>query len=149
VKVHSGLILKHRNAANSGIERAASWICPVQYTSERSVDLLSGMIGRHTRNAISWFIHGLSWLATVLAVLAAALWLGVVLARDGAVGFLFLLIAPFLSGGSLLLGVIPSGVLYFQKRQRRDWLSLWLSGSSCLSVAGEWVVLGCCRISAC
>jgi hypothetical protein len=101
------------------------------------------------RNAISWLIHGLSCLAVVLAVLAAALWFGIVLTRDGAVGFLFLLIAPFFSGGSLLLGVIPSRVLHFQKRQRRDWLSLWLSGCSCLSVAGEMVILACFPISAC
>jgi len=101
------------------------------------------------RNAISWFIHGLSWLAVVVALLVAGLWLGIVLTRDGAAGFLFLLIAPFLSGGSLLLGVIPSGLLYFRKRQRRDWLSLCLSGGSCLSMVGEWVILGGCRISAC
>jgi hypothetical protein len=101
------------------------------------------------RNAISWFIHGLSWLAAVVALLAAGLCLGIVLTRDGAAGVVFLLIAPFLGGGSLLLGVIPSGILYFQKRQRRDWLSLCLSGCSCLSMVGEWVILGCCRISAC
>jgi hypothetical protein len=101
------------------------------------------------RNAISWFIHGLSWLAVVVAVLAAGLSLGIVLTKDGMACFVFLLIAPFLSGGSLLLGVIPSGILYFQQRRRRDWLSLCLSGCSCLSMVGEWVILCFCRISVC
>ncbi len=116
---------------------------------EWSIELLSGLIGRAMRVAISKFIHGLSWLTVVLAVIATALWLGIVLTKDGVVGVVFLFVAPFLSGGSLLLAVIPSGVLYSQKRQRRDWLSLWLSGCSFLSVAGEIIILSCFRISAC
>ena len=52
-------------------------------------------------------------------------------------------------GERFALQLIPSGVLYFQKRQRRDSWSLWLSGCSCLSVAGEMVLLACFPISVC
>ena len=114
---------------------------------ESSIEFTGRLI--KTRDAISKFIHGLSWLTVVLAVIATAMWLGIVLTKDGVVGVVFLFVAPFLSGGSLMLADIPSGVLYFQKKQRRDWSSLWLSGCSCLSVAGEMVILGCFRISAC
>ena len=110
---------------------------------------IRSLIGYAMREAISKFVHGLSWLTVVLTVIATGLWLGIVLTKDGLAGAVFLLFAPFLGGGSLLLAVIPSGFLYFQKRQRRDWFSLWLSGCSFLSVAGEIIILGCFRISVC
>ena len=95
------------------------------------------------RDTISKFIYRLSWLALILAVVFTALFVEMVLCRDVGVGMLFFFIAPFLSLGMLLLGVIPSSILYFKRRESRDLLSFWLSGCSFVALVIELVVLFC------
>ena len=46
-----------------------------------------------------------------------------------------------LGGGILLLGIIPSSVLYLRKRQRRDLVSLLLAGCSFVAVLAETILL--------
>src|SRR5215469_9091841 len=81
---------------------------------------------------ISKIVYAASWLAVVLAVLATAFWISIV--ADGNycwAAFAFAMgIATPLSIGTLLLGAIPSGVLYVRHRQRRDGISLLLAGCS-------------------
>jgi len=94
------------------------------------------------RNTISKITHGLSWVAVLLAIIATVLWFWDVTNRDGwgDLGFMFT-VAPIVGGISLLFGVIPSAILYFQERQRRDLLSLRMSVCSCLLVVGETAML--------
>jgi hypothetical protein len=102
------------------------------------------------REVISKLAHCISWLAVVLTAIASFCWFSIVRNGDGWGGLAFVIIvAPWLGGASLLLGVIPSTVLYFQKRQRRDLFSLWMSGCSCLAVGGETAVLCVVRLHAC
>jgi hypothetical protein len=101
-----------------------------------------GGIERYMSDAISKITYGLSWIAVFLAIIATVLWFGIVTNPDGwsGLGFMFM-VAPIVGGISLLFGVIPSAILYFQKRQRRDLLSLRMSGCSCLLVVGETAAL--------
>lgn len=81
--------------------------------------------------------HGISWLAVISTAIVTAMWFTIVSKKDGWGAIGFLITALCLGGGTFLFGVIPSGVLYFKKRERRDLLSLWMSGFSCIAVAGE------------
>lgn len=84
---------------------------------------------------ISKMVHAASWLAAVLAVLAAAFWISIVANGNYCwSAFAFQMAAASLSIGTLLLGVIPSGVLYYRNRQDRDWRSLLLGGCSLVTV---------------
>jgi hypothetical protein len=91
------------------------------------------------------FVLCVSWLAAALAVLLTVVWVGIV--ADGNYcwsAFAFTMSVVPLSGGILLLGVIPSGILYFRKGQRRDRMSLLLAGCSFIVVIVEitslWII---------
>jgi hypothetical protein len=95
------------------------------------------------RDTISIVFHLASWLAALLTILATVCWVTVV--ADGnycwsAFAFQIGMALP-LGGGTLLLGVIPSSVLYLKNRQRRDLKSLWLTGCSVVILFGEAVLL--------
>lgn len=91
---------------------------------------------------MSKFIHGLSWLAAIIAVLATVYW--VMIVADGNYcwsAFAFAMMAIPLGGGMLLFGVAPSVVLYLRKKQRRDLISLSLAGCSFFAVLVEAILL--------
>ena len=54
----------------------------------------------------------------------------------GMIGFIWLF-APVLGGLALLLGVVPGGIAFWRRRQRRDLWSLCLSAASLLVLAVE------------
>ncbi|MBI5685881.1 MAG: hypothetical protein HZC54_12480 [Verrucomicrobia bacterium] len=54
--------------------------------------------------------------------------------------FFYETIAPFLAGGTLLLGVIPSAFLYRNGRHRLDAISLGLSGLLLAVIVITWLV---------
>lgn len=94
------------------------------------------------RETISGIVRAASWLAATVTVFATVWWVTIV--ADGnycwsALGFTVLAIPP--AGGMLLLGVIPSSVLYIQTRQRRDLTSLYLAGLSLAILIGEVVLI--------
>lgn len=102
------------------------------------------------REVVSKFTYGISWLAVVLTVIATCLWLRIVLDDSGWGGFGFrIFVGPELGAFSLFLGVIPSGILVLQKRQRRDVTSLLMSGCSFLTVAGEIALLCVIPLNGC
>jgi len=91
---------------------------------------------------ISKVVHWASWLAAIFAVLATLGW--AMILADGNYcwsAFAFTMMAVSLGGVTLLVGVIPSSVLYYQNRQRRDLKSLWLAGCSLVILFGETVLL--------
>src|SRR5205809_931459 len=89
------------------------------------------------KSMTSRIVYGLSWTSILLALLMTLLWFYIAISKDGYAGLAFQFLTPYLSGGSLLLGVIPSAVFYITKRERRDLLSLRLSGVSFVVVLGE------------
>ena len=102
------------------------------------------------REVISKLAYGISWLAVILTAIASLFWFAIVRNDDGWGGLAFVvLVAPWLGGASLVLGVIPSSVLYYQNRQRRDLFSLWMSGCSCFAVGVETAMLFAVRLHAC
>ena len=74
----------------------------------------------------SILIHGVSWLTALFTLLLTAFWISLLVhARvnsgvvDGFGVLGFMIYAELFGGGLLLFGVIPSSILYLQKRQRR------------------------------
>jgi hypothetical protein len=95
------------------------------------------------RAIISKLVHFGSWIAAVATVLATAY--GVAIVADGnycwtALEFAFGIATP-LALGALLLGIIPSAILYLQKKQRRDLISLLLAGYSLVIMLVEAILL--------
>jgi hypothetical protein len=91
---------------------------------------------------ISKFCVWVSWLAVVLAAVATVWWIGVV--ADGNycwAAFGFEMCLGTSNVGILLLGVIPSGVRYYRKRERRDLTSLWLAGTAFVILLTEMILL--------
>jgi hypothetical protein len=98
------------------------------------------------RDIVSKLVHYASWLSVILTSLATAWWVTIV--ADGnsvwaALGFTAL-IPMQLGGGTFLLGVVPSSILYLRNKQRRDRLSLLLAGGSVVTVLVEtgllWII---------
>lgn len=56
--------------------------------------------------------------------------------RVGMIAFIWV-VAPVLGGLALLFGVVPSGIVVWRRRQRRDRWSLYLSGASLLVLVIE------------
>lgn len=101
-------------------------------------------------NNASKFVHCVSWLAVILTALATVMCVSIIRDHNGwaAIGFSFFVV-PALGGGTLLMGLIPSAILYSRGRQRADWLSLWMSGGSCCALAVEAVVIHQFPMSGC
>src|SRR5712671_4108935 len=94
------------------------------------------------RNTVSKINHGLSWLIGILTLIATIYWFSIVLNRNPWFAIAFIsLVVPWLAVGSVVLGLLPSVVLYVAMRQRRDLLSVRLSGCSCLALLSETVAL--------
>jgi len=92
--------------------------------------------------SFSKFVYGVCCLAVALTVTATWFWIGIVREQDGLHGMAFAFgVVPFLGGGSLLCGVMPSSILFLRSRQRRDLWSLLMSSGSFLAIAGEMAVL--------
>jgi hypothetical protein len=94
------------------------------------------------RDAISMIVHWASWCAVIVTGLSTVAWLEII--ADGNYcwsAFAFTMMATSLGGCTLLLGVIPSSVLYFRKKQPRDLRSVWLTGCSFVILVGEAVIL--------
>jgi hypothetical protein len=94
------------------------------------------------RDSISIIVHLAAWLAAILTVLATLVCAAII--ADGNYcwsAFAFTMVTLPLGGGTLLLGVIPSSVLYFKNGQRRDLKSLWLTGISLAILFGEAILL--------
>ena len=92
---------------------------------------------------LSKAIHVLSWVAMVFAAFATAWWVQYVFFVD--YNFLFDVIFTLFTSpvniGVFVLAVIPSSILYFRTRQRRDFVSLLLSGCSFVIVLVETVLV--------
>jgi hypothetical protein len=102
------------------------------------------------KDKVSKSVHCVSWVAVILSAVATVMCVSIIRDQSGwaAIGFSFF-VAPALVGGSLLLGVIPSGILYYRGRQRIDLLSLWMSSTAGLAVAVEAVVIHQFPMSGC
>jgi hypothetical protein len=86
----------------------------------------------------SKLVHCACWLAVVLAAIITPWWVQIVNGGNYCWdAFAFWMMASMFCGGTLLLGVIPSGILCFRGGRRRDWISLFLAGSSLLIVLAE------------
>ena len=94
------------------------------------------------KEALSKVIFGLSWTVAFLTFGATGVFIYFVLMRDP-FGSLFFLacVAPSLGAFCLLLSLIPSGILFFRWRQRRDLRSLSLSSLSLLVLLGETIAM--------
>src|SRR5262249_23507463 len=98
--------------------------------------------GMATPDLFSKGLHYLSWISIALCALATAEWVAIV--ADGNYcwsAFGFMMIEGHLSAASLFLVVLPSAVLYFKRRQKRDLWSLWLGGCSFLILLAEIVLV--------
>jgi hypothetical protein len=97
--------------------------------------------------------RGLSILVFLLCSSAAAIAVGFVIAlwpqiiysltkesEGWGVWFYRGVLAPFLAGGTLLLGVIPSAILYRNGRHRLDTISLGLSSLLLVLIVLTWLV---------
>ena len=96
---------------------------------------------------ISVLVCGMCWIAILFAGLLTAFWISLLAhahtnagAVDGFGVLGFMIYAEMVGGGSLLL-VVPSGILYFVTRRRRDLLSLCLAFSSFAILACEAFVI--------
>jgi hypothetical protein len=90
----------------------------------------------------STVVYALSWVAVVFAIVATVCWISIV--ADGNYcwsAFAFAMSATPVNLGVLLLGVIPSSILYFRTRQRSDLTTLLLAGCSFVIVLVETVSL--------
>ena len=99
--------------------------------------------------SISVLIFGMCWVAMLLTVLLTVWWgsllVHAVVNGSAVAGFRvlgFMIYADMVGVGSLLL-IVSNGILYFAKRQRRDWLSLCFALSSFVVLACEAVVILC------
>jgi len=98
--------------------------------------------GMATPDSFSKSLHYLSWIAIVLCALATAEWVGIVADGNYCWGaFVFMMIGGHLSVADLFLVVLPSAVLYFKRRHKRDLWSLWLGGCSFLILLAEIVLV--------
>lgn len=91
---------------------------------------------------ISKFCLWVSWLAVVLAAVATVWW--IVIVADGNycwAAFEFEMCLGTSNVGILLLGVVPSSVRYFRKRDRRDLTSLRLAGGAFVVLLAEIILL--------
>jgi len=94
-------------------------------------------------------VEAFSWIAVVLTAIATAFWISIVLQEDGWAALGFIVIAPRFGGGLLLLGVIPSGILYVESRQRDDLKNLWRSAGALLAIGAEAGLLFILPLKAC
>lgn len=95
------------------------------------------------REMLPKLVHCASWLGLIFTVAATAYWLAVV--ADGnycwsAFAFTIGMALP-LGTTLLLLGVIPSAALYLRSKQRRDWISLVLTGCAFAVLLAEVVAV--------
>lgn len=86
----------------------------------------------------------LSCLAGGLFILVAATQLPYAITKDSegwSSMFFRLAVAPGIGGGALLLGVIPSAILYAKGRHRVDLVSLWVSSTTVGLVIATWLLI--------
>jgi hypothetical protein len=94
------------------------------------------------RDLFSRSLHYLSWGALVLCVLATAAWIAIV--ADGNYcwsAFGFMMVGGNLSASFLFLLVLPSAILYFKRRQKRDFWTIWLGGCSFIILLVEIILV--------
>lgn len=99
-----------------------------------------------TRDLFSKSLHYLAWIAILLCMLATAVWVAIV--ADGNycwAAFAFMMVGGTLSAAFLFLVVLPSAILYFKRRQKRDLWTFWLGGCSFIVLFAEialviWVI---------
>lgn len=88
-------------------------------------------------------VFALSWFAVVFALFATAWWVWYVFFVD--YNFLFDVVFTLFTSpvnlGVLFLALIPSSILYIRTRERRDLISLLLSGCSFVVVLVETVLV--------
>ena len=95
------------------------------------------------RDVVSKLVQGASWLSAILTCLATVWWAVIVAGGNYCWdAFAFALgVAMPLGGVTLVSAVVPSGILYFRTRQRRDGMSLLLAGCSLLVILTEAMLL--------
>ncbi|HTD66586.1 MAG TPA: hypothetical protein VK846_08665 [Candidatus Limnocylindria bacterium] len=94
------------------------------------------------RESISKLSHAVSWLAIVATIIATVLWFAVVERKNGWEAMAFVIVvAPWIGGVAFCLGLIPSTILYFQRRGRRDLPSVFLSAISVVAIVAEAITL--------
>src|SRR2546425_1613950 len=77
-----------------------------------------------------------------VALLFSAGWLDLIYHRDAFGGYFFAhLFAPIFCGSIFLLGILPSGIMFFRTRRARDYWSLWLSAYAFGIVVVETIAL--------
>lgn len=99
-----------------------------------------------TPELLSKSLHYLSWIAAAICALATAEWVAIV--ADGNycwAAFGFMMVGGNLSAALLFLVVLPSTILYFKRRQKRDFRTIWLGACSFLILFVEialvvWVI---------
>jgi hypothetical protein len=93
------------------------------------------------KETYSKIVFGLSCVGAVVTALFSLLWLSIVIDHDGRGAVASRSVGPVLGSVLLVLVVIPSGLFFLSRRQRRDLWSLVISAISLLGVIGEVVAL--------
>ncbi len=96
------------------------------------------------RHDFSILVCFLSCVAAAAYALVALLMLpyGIMKESEGWTSMIFRFgVAPVIGGGALLLGVIPSAILYTRGRQRIDLISLCVSGATFGLVLATWLFI--------
>src|SRR5688572_19171567 len=84
----------------------------------------------------------ISRMAFASSVLASLPWVLIVFSHNGwGALFYWAFVTPWVGGTALLLGTVPSGILYAQRHQPRDLASLKWSSAAVLIVAVESLLL--------
>jgi hypothetical protein len=100
------------------------------------------------RKAFSIIVHIVSWIGMAFALILTAFWVALLVharanggAIDGFGALGFMIYAEFFCPGLFVFGFIPSGILFFYKRQRRDVFSFCMAAISFAAMLGEAVVV--------
>lgn len=84
------------------------------------------------------FVHGVAWILVGITLWATGFWIRIARTQDGFAGLAFLLVtAPWLAGALVLLGLLPSGYLYYKTKSRLNLWSLGMTGGSFLALLVE------------
>src|SRR5689334_7829947 len=93
------------------------------------------------KDSISIFSHTISYLSVNLAAIASLIWVVAIAAGDKLTQAVWLAFVPWVGGGALALGLIPSSILFVQSHKPRDLRSIWMSGVAVLVVTAETAAL--------
>ena len=103
---------------------------------------LAGFSGVHAVKEIgSRIFLRISCYLAILAICTGVCCLFILPYGNGWDALVFFLMIKPVAAGTLLLGVVPSAILYFRTRRHRDWVSLWISVGALAALLAEWLAV--------